>query len=267
MPTVADLLADLAAEHASLDAVLARLPAAGWAAPTPATGWDVRDSIGHLCFFDEAATLALLDPAGFTTHAAELVAAIGASGGGPGAATPDVAFGRGFADPAALLARWRAARADFLVGAAAADDGVRVPWYGPAMSLASFTTARLMETWAHGTDVRDALAVPLEAGPRLRHVLHIGVTARAYAFAVHGVTDPGDPIRVEATAPDGTTWSWGSDEAADRVTGTALDLALVLTQRRHRSHTGVTAEGPTAEAWLAVAQAFAGPPTVTDPNR
>ncbi|HEY3810698.1 MAG TPA: hypothetical protein VGL49_04620 [Acidimicrobiales bacterium] len=51
------------------------------------------------------------------------------------------------------------------------------------------------------------------------------------------------------------------------MSGTALDLALLLTQRRHRHHTGVTATGGTAEAWLAIAQAFAGPPTVTDPAR
>ena len=201
------------------------------------------------------------DPAGFETHTAELVTAIGASDGGARAATPDVALGRGLGDPAALLARWRAGGADLLGrGGLAAEDGVRVPWYGPAMSLASFTTARLMETWAHGTDVRDALGVPLEAGPRLRHVIHLGVAARTYAFAVHGVDRPGDPVRVEATAPDGTTWTWGPDDAADRVTGTALDLALVFTQRRHRATLGVTAEGPAAEAWLAVAQAFAGPP-------
>jgi uncharacterized protein (TIGR03084 family) len=135
------------------------------------------------------------------------------------------------------------------------------------MSIASFTTARLMETWAHGADVRDALGVPLAPSLRLRHVIHLGVTARPFAFAVHGVDDPGDPIRVEAQAPDGTTWTWGPDEAADRVSGPALDLALLLTQRRHRSRTGVTATGPTAEAWLTIAQAFAGPPTVTDPAR
>ena len=31
------------------------------------------------------------------------------------------------------------------------------PWYGPSMSARSFVTARLMETWAHGMDVADAL--------------------------------------------------------------------------------------------------------------
>jgi uncharacterized protein (TIGR03084 family) len=135
------------------------------------------------------------------------------------------------------------------------------------MSIASFTTARLMETWAHGADVRDALGVPIEPSARLRHIIHLGVTARPFSFAVHGVTDPGDPIRIEATGPDGSTWTWGPADATDRVSGSALDLALVLTQRRHRSRTDVVARGAAAEQWLAIAQAFAGAPTVTDPDR
>lgn len=263
-PTVADLLVDLAAEHASLDEVVAALPAPAWATATPAAGWDVRDSVSHLCYFDEAATLALTDSDGFETHKADLIATMGAG------AAPDLAIGRSVTEPATLLARWRAGRKGYLDAAAAAEaaqPGVRVPWYGPPMSVASFTTARLMETWAHGTDVRDALGVKLEGTDRLRHVIHLGVTARPYAFAVHGVTDPGDPIRVEAVAPDGSTWAWGPADAADRVAGPALDLALLLTQRRHLSRTGVTATGPTAAAWLAIAQAFAGPPSTTALDR
>jgi len=48
--------------------------------------------------------------------------------------------------------------------------------------------------------------------------------------------------------------------AADRVTGTALDFCLVVTQRRHPADTGLVASGPAAEGWIAIAQAFAGPP-------
>jgi uncharacterized protein (TIGR03084 family) len=256
MPSVAELCADLADEHAALDAVVADLPGSAWTTATPAAGWDVQDTISHLCFYDEAAALALDDPEAFETGRDETVA--------------DVDLGREGGGPPVLLARWRTSRAGYLAAAAtraASDPGMRVPWFGPPMSIASFTTARLMETWAHGADVRDAVGVPLAASLRLRHVIHLGVTARPFAFAAHGVDDPADPIRVEAQAPDGTIWTWGPDDAADRVSGPALDLALLLTQRRHRSHTAVTATGPTAEAWLAIAQAFAGPPTLTDPSR
>jgi hypothetical protein len=44
------------------------------------------------------------------------------------------------------------------------------------------------------------------------------------------------------------------------VTGTALDFCLVVTQRWHRADTGLVASGPAAEGWIAIAQAFAGPP-------
>jgi uncharacterized protein (TIGR03084 family) len=264
--TIAELLSDLAAEHAALDAVVADLDDEGWTTPTPATGWDVGDCISHLCYFDESATLALTDPDGFESHKTELIAAMTKG------EHLDVALGRASGPPGAIVSRWRAGRGAFLDAAgvaAASGTPPRVPWYGPPMSLASFTTARLMETWAHGQDVRDALGRPPEVSLRLRHIIHIGVGARPYSFAVHEIDDPGDAVTVTATAPDGQLWTWGPhDPAADnQITGSALDLALVLTQRRHVSHTGVVVTGPVAQLWLDIAQAFAGPPTVTSSER
>jgi uncharacterized protein (TIGR03084 family) len=116
-----------------------------------------------------------------------------------------------------------------------------------------------METWAHGVDVSDALGRPVVVSDRLRNVCHLGVGARAYSFWQNGATDPGDPVRVALTAPSGETWSWGPEDAADAVTGSALDFALLVTQRRHRADTALQVRGSTAEAWLGVAQAFAGP--------
>jgi uncharacterized protein (TIGR03084 family) len=246
-PSAADLLADLAAEHAALDERVAPLDDAGWRTPTPAEGWTVADSVSHLAFFDRTALLALTDPDAFTAHLSEMAAA--------GASEPDVALGRA-GDHPALLAAWREGRSALLAAAADADPAVRVPWYGPAMSFASFVSARLMETWAHGQDVADALGLPPVESERLRHVVHLGVGARAYSFRVRGLTDPGDPVRVEATDRG---WTWGPADAVDRVTGSAVGLALVLTQRRHRADTDVMVEGPTASAWMAIAQAFAGP--------
>lgn len=139
------------------------------------------------------------------------------------------------------------------------------------MSMASFISARIMETWAHGADVRDALGVPLEASVsgRLRHVCHLAYGARAFTFAAHGVTDPGDPVAMVVDAPGGDTWTWGppAAETDNVITGPALDIALVFTQRRHPSRTAVKATGPTAKRWLSIAQAFAGPPTLTPADR
>jgi uncharacterized protein (TIGR03084 family) len=262
-----ELLNDLAAEQASLDAVVANRPDDAWLTPTPAAGWDVRDSISHLCFFNETATMAVTDPEAYDAHKSALIPAM-ASG-----EAPDVAIGREAASPSILLTRWRSSQRAYIDAAAEEADRPepsRIPWYGPSMSLASFTTARLMETWAHGQDVRDAVGAPPEVGPRLRHVIHLGVCARTYSFSAHGLEDPGDPVAVIATAPDGNIWSWGPSDpttGANRITGTALDLALVLTQRRHPSRTGVVATGRVAEQWLAIAQAFAGPATLTDQDR
>ncbi len=106
------------------------------------------------------------------------------------------------------------------------DPGLRVPWFGPAMSAASALTARIMETWAHGQDVADALRVVRVPTARLRHVAHIGVGARAFSYALHGRAMPDVPVRVELDAPDGSVWTWGPADAADRISGPALDFAL-----------------------------------------
>jgi uncharacterized protein (TIGR03084 family) len=121
-------------------------------------------------------------------------------------------------------------------------------------------TARMMETWAHGLDVADALGVTRPATARLRSIAHIGVRTRDFAFTVHGLTPPADPFLVELRAPDGDTWSWGPADAAQRVTGSAEDFCFLVTQRRPRSALDVTAEGADAQKWLTIAQAFAGPP-------
>ncbi|HEV7886722.1 MAG TPA: TIGR03084 family metal-binding protein [Acidimicrobiales bacterium] len=244
------LCADLKAEHEALDSRVGGLDPAGWTTPTPAEGWAVRDQISHLAYFDVQAGLALTDPEEFKRQADAMLRGEVPVG--------DTDLGRSV-PPARLLASWRTGRAALLETAAGQDPNVRVAWYGPPMGLASFITARLMETWAHGQDVADALGLPPVVSERLRHVVHIGVGARAYSFMVHGVTDPGDPVRVEAHGPSGDVWTWGPDDAADLVSGDAVELALLLTQRRHRDDVTLKVEGAVAEQWLSIAQSFAGP--------
>lgn len=259
-PSPSSFLDDLAAEHHALDERVAGLADDDWLVPTPAAGWSIADTISHLTYFDWSASLALTDEAAFDEHVRHVFAH--ANDG------LDVDLGRSVTSEE-LLARWRTGRTALRAHAAnrardAADRGerpARVPWYGPAMSLNSFVTARLMETWAHGQDVADALGLPPVTTPRLRHVIHIGVGARPYAFGVHGVEDAGEPIVVRTNNPADETdlWSWGPQDAGDEVSGSALGLALVFTQRRHPEDTDVRATGAAAERFLAVAQAFAGP--------
>jgi uncharacterized protein (TIGR03084 family) len=128
------------------------------------------------------------------------------------------------------------------------------------MSAASMATARLMETWAHGLDVADALGVKRPANERLKSIAHIGVRTRDYAFVVNNLTPPTEPFRVELRGPGGDTWSWGPPDAAQQVTGSAEDFCFLVTQRRPLSNLDISAHGPDAQRWLGIAQAFAGPP-------
>jgi uncharacterized protein (TIGR03084 family) len=128
------------------------------------------------------------------------------------------------------------------------------------MSPASFATARLREYWAHGQDVADGLGVTRTPTARLRHICHIGYRTRGFSYVNRGLEPPSADVRLELTAPDGTTWTYGDDSAPDRVTGPALDFCLLVTQRRHRDDVDVAAHGAAADEWLSIAQAYAGPP-------
>ena len=162
--------------------------------------------------------------------------------------------------PEALLRRWRVARRLVRVTLEAYPEGRRLPWFGPPMSPTSMATARFMETWAHGLDVAEALGETPEPTDRVRHVAHLGVRTRDFAFSTRGLEAPAEEFRVELTAPSGETWSFGPEDAAQSVRGPAYDFCLLVTQRRHRDDLALVADGPDADRWLDVAQAFAGPP-------
>jgi uncharacterized protein (TIGR03084 family) len=249
MVVMEQICRDLAAEHADLDRIVAGLESDEWDRPTPAEGWSVRDQISHLGYFDRTAVLAARDPAAFARSVEELAAGGVDASVGPGRAM----------SPSDLLAWWREGRRELLTSLEHLDPATRIPWYGPPMGARSFATARLMETWAHGQDVVDAVGVERVPTDRLRHVAHIGVRARPFSYAVRGLDAPSQPVAVVLTGPDGDRWAW-DEEAEETITGPALDFCLVVTQRRHPSDTDLEARGELAAEWLRVAQAFAGPP-------
>ncbi|MFJ3219121.1 TIGR03084 family metal-binding protein [Kitasatospora sp. NPDC086801] len=254
---LAALLDDLRAESAALDALVAGLDPAGWARPTPAEGWTIAHQIAHLAWTDDWTALAARDADGFAAKLDECFGAPPAGGVDP---VEEGAASGAAAAPADLLARWRAGREEVSAALAAVPAGTRLPWFGPPMKPASMATARLMETWAHGQDVADTLGADREPTARLRHIAHLGLRTLGFAFTLHGLPAPEHPVRLELTAPDGGLWTFGPDGAADRVTGPALDFCLLVTQRRHRDDLALTATGPTATAWLPIAQVFAGAP-------
>jgi uncharacterized protein (TIGR03084 family) len=248
----AEVMDDLAAEGAAVDALVAGLEPATWRTTTPAPGWSIAHQIAHLAWTDEAAVLAVTDPDAFADH-------LRAAAENPEGFVDEGAERGARAEPREVLDRWRASRAALDRCLRDLPDGAKVPWYGPPMGAVSMATARLMETWAHGLDVAEALGRRRAPTARLRHVAHLGVRARGYAYLAHGRTAPADEVRVELTAPDGGLWTWGPEDASARVTGPALDFCLLVTQRRHRDDLGLTATGA-ADEWLDIAQAFAGPP-------
>jgi len=260
MADVAALCRDALAEHDDLRAILAGIAEQDWDRPTPAAGWTIRDQLSHLAWFDGSARQSMADPDAFRATRADAVADIEKFVH----ATLD--YGRGITG-SELLDRFTAERRSLVEAALAMPDGARVPWYGPDMSVASSITARIMETWAHGQDVADALGATRPPTGRIRHVCDIGIRARPFAYRSRGLELPDTPLRVELTAPDGSLWEWGPPDAADRVSGPALDFALVVTQRRLVADTALRAEGGDARTWIAFAQAFAGNPTTTDPAR
>lgn len=246
------MLDELTAEHAALDAVVAPLDDAAWERPTPAEGWTIVDCVAHLRHFDGRAALAATDPDRF-----------GAELGLEGQLVADTHRRAHEGGGMQLLSEWREARRALLDAFASLGEDVRVPWYGPPMGARSFVTARLMETWAHGQDVRDALGLEPLQSDRLRHVAFIGWRARPFSYRNRGRAVPSGDVRLELTDPEVVL----GESTTDVVRGSTLDFALVVTQRRHRDDTSLVVTGPLAEEWLSIAQAFAGPPTDGRPRR
>ncbi|GAA4817698.1 TIGR03084 family metal-binding protein [Nocardioides caeni] len=255
MSVLDDVLVDLTAESHLLRTAVAAANA--WDRPTPAEGWTVATQVAHLAWTDEVAVLAarsdteqgkedwdavvlkaIADPTGFVDTSAHELAAL---------------------PPAELLGRWDIARAGLAAALRAVPAGAKMPWFGPPMSPTSMATARYMETWAHALDVYETIGAVPEPTDRIRHVAHIGVRTRNFAFANNELEAPAEEFRVELTAPSGALWTWGPDDAAQKVTGSAYEFCQLATQRIHRDDTDLVAVGDDAEKWLTIAQAFAGP--------
>jgi uncharacterized protein (TIGR03084 family) len=252
MSLLDDLLDDLKTEGDQLWNAVAGLDADGWQTPTPAVGWSVATQVAHLLWTDEVAVVAatdkdawdelvlvaIQDPTGYVDQQAIEVARL---------------------SPEALLARWGKAREALPVALRAVPAGQKMPWFGPPMSPTSMATARFMETWAHALDVYEALGIEPERSDRIRHVAHLGVRTRDFAYSVHELPPPTEEFRVDLLSPSGEQWAWGPEDAAQTVTGSAWDFCLLVTQRVHRDDTDLVASGAGAEQWLTIAQAFAGP--------
>ncbi len=261
MSDLDEIRADLRAEQDQLDAIVAALPAEQWATPSASPGWTVADQLGHVAYFDATAALAITDQDAFRTTVDDLMQR--ALGNAEGADDFTLAEFRAL-EPSGQLARWRANRELLHAASATIDGDTRIGWYGPSMGAKSFLTARLMEVWAHGDDIVQAVGATRPATDRLRHIVQLGFITRGWSYAVRRETPPEGSIRIELSSPSGAAWIFGPDDPTDAVRGSAEEFCLVVTQRANVADTALEATG-IARHWLERAQAFAGPPSDARP--
>ncbi|QNE14379.1 TIGR03084 family metal-binding protein [Pseudarthrobacter sp. NBSH8] len=250
--SIRGLIRDWVDETQALEADLSPLSPEDWELATPAPGWDIRHQVAHLTWTDEALALALCSPDEFDALRNRVLA-------DPEGVVNEAAASGATKAPEVIMRRWVSGQrraAEILEGS---DPSSRMPWFGPPMGAAAAISARIMETFAHGQDIRDALGLKPPRSSRLRHIAHLAVAARGYSFKVNGLPVPPDEIRVELTF-EGETWSWGPEHATQRVIGDALEFALLATRRRHIDDVSLKTTGEVAETWANLAQAYAGPP-------
>jgi enediyne biosynthesis protein E11 len=250
--TQRDVIADLTAEAEAVETLVAGLDAADWARPTPAPGWTVASQIAHLAFIFRLAGTAAADQELF---AAMIAKASSNFEGAVNAALQEYAGD----PPEVLLSRWRAERDSSIKALAAVPAGQLVPWLVRPLPAPVLACAGMMELFAHGQDIADALGVARTPDDRLWHIALFATLVWDFGYQSRGLTPPDVQFRYELTAPSGAVWEFGPADAEQRITGPAEDFCLLVTRRRHRDDLAVTAVGADADHWLDIAQAYRGP--------
>lgn len=245
-----DVFTDIVAEGAALDAMVAELDAAQWAAGTPAPGWTVKHQIAHLTSMFDTARLAVANPDRFAALTADaerdydgIVLAL---------LTPHLT-----APPAELLDRWQAARENVVTVLAALPSDQIVPWFRP-LRASVLGAIGIMELFAHGQDIADGVGAPRAYTDRIGHLAWLATRNRDLGYRARGLVPPATEFRYELTAPSGAAWEFGPADSDDRITGPAVDFCLLATRRRNRADLALTAEGRQADQWLDIAQVYLG---------
>lgn len=252
---------DLIAEADELHAFLGTLQDGDWGRVTPFMGWTPWDVVAHLHFFDLASLLALTNLAEFSAERTRLIDAMIGGRKSAGIARERLGHLRN----ADLLAAWHRTCQELARRLGSADPDRRLPWFGPEMGVRMFTTARYMETWAHGQDVYDLMRVRRSHTDRIKNVAELGVRTFGWTFANRKLPSPGPAPYVRLVAPSGAIWEWNERSETSRVSGAAIDFCQVVTQGRNVVDTRLEVVGEIAQRWMEIAQCFAGGPA--DPPR
>jgi enediyne biosynthesis protein E11 len=253
MSSPTDVYADLAAEGDALDRVVAALSAAQWDAPSAAPGWTVKHQVAHLSSMARVAGTAASDPGLFVKTLAG--AGENFDQAVQGLLSPYLAM-----SPADLLARWRAEREGATRALAALPVKQEVPWVARTIPVGVLASVGIMELFAHGHDIADALGMRRGHTDRIGHLAWLATRNRDFGYEARGLTPPGVPFRFELTAPSGILWEFGPADAENRITGQAADFCLLATRRRHRADLDLHATGQEADRWMDIAQAYRGAP-------
>ena len=254
--------ADFRAEVDDVHAFLATLAPAMWTRETAFMQWTPWDVVAHLHFFNLVSLVSLRGEAAFAPERKALFAQISS-----GRTNRELARERFAAleAPSALLAAWREGSHELAHALGAAEPKLRLPWFGPSMGVQMFTTARLMETWAHAQEVYDLAGAARVPSDRIRHIATIGVRTFGWTFKNRRQEPPGPAPYVKLKAPSGAVWEWNAPSESDFVRGAALDFCHVVTQGRNVADTALEVQGVVATRWMAIAQCFAGAPVDPPP--
>ena len=240
--------ADFRAEADALHALLVTLNDADWERATQFKGWTVNDIVQHLHDGDQMAAASVEGPDQFAAFRAERQALIDT-----GLTRVQAARRRlGDLTGTRLLARWHACVADLCDKLSAMPSDARLKWAGPDMGVRMFTTARQMETWAHGQAIYDLMDVVRTPTDRLRNIVEIGVRTYGWTFANRKLAVPGPVPYVRLNAASGAIWEWNDHTPDNAVEGEGLAFCQVVTQVRNVTDTNLRVTGEPARIWMKV---------------
>lgn len=247
---------DVRAEAGELAAILRPLAEADYERVTAFKGYTINDVLRHLHQGDHMGVLSATDATAFGAWYASRQErrAKGVN------ARDDARLQYGHLGGRALLEAWQGQLERLMGLLAAKEPDARLVWGGPDMGVRMFTTARQMEIWAHGQEIYDVLGLDRVPSDRLKNIATIGVRTFGWTFANRKLPVPAEAPYVRLDAPSGAVWEWNAPSTTNAVTGPALDFCQVVTQVRNIADTRLTAVGPVAQSWMAIAQCFAGPP-------
>lgn len=244
---------DFKAESDALYALIKDLPEERLLEPTQFKNWTIRDVIGHLHIWNEAADMSLNDEEAFNAFYER----VGASVAGGSLRDFENVELEGVSGRE-IVERWHGFYPGMAERFLAADPKKRVIWAGPSMSVRSSITARLMETWAHGQEVYDTLGVERQNEDRIRNIAVLGVNTFGWTHMVNKLPVPENVPHVKLTLPSGEVLELNEPDADNRVEGSATEFCQVVTQVRNIADTDLQTKGEVATRWMAIAQCFAG---------